>query len=184
MKVDMDGNFEVTASPAETFAFITEPRTFAPILPYFKELHSVEGDGFGVLLEVGVPQIRGRADVAARRIESVPNERVVYTINGRHALGMIDARMTFAIEPIEAGSRVNWTSEGTVSGTLASLAQGILLPLARRQVKSLVVAVQKELGVVQLEPAASPSLMKRSVSSMKGLFGAARAKSPNEDLSS
>lgn len=184
MKVDMDGNFEVTASPAETFAFITVPQTFAPILPYFKELHSVEGDTFGVLLEVGVPQIRGRADVAARRIESVPNERVVYTINGRHALGMIDARMTFVIEPVDAGSRVTWTSEGTVSGTLASLAQGILLPLARRQVKSLVMAVQKELGAVQPEPVASAGLMRRSVASMKGLFGAPGAKIPNEEQSS
>ena len=60
----------------------------------------------------------------------------------------------------------------------------ILLPLARRQVKSLVVAVQMELGVVQPEPAGSGGLMKRSVASMKGLFGAPGAKKPNEDLSS
>lgn len=171
MKVDMNGDFEVKSSPAETYDFITTPENFAPILPYFKELHSVQGDSFNVVIEVGVPQIRGKADVAARRIESVPGERVVYEISGRHGLGMIDARMQFVLSPTAAGTRVDWTSEGAVSGTLASLAQGILLPLARRQIKTLVAAVQKQLGAVESETAASNGLLKRSVTSMKGLFG-------------
>lgn len=183
MKVDMNGDFEVKSSPAETYSFITRPETFAPILPYFKELHSVEGDAFGVVLEVGVPQIRGKADVAARKVEATENERVVYEINGRHALGMIDARMTFQLSPTEAGTRVDWKSEGTVSGTLASLAQGILLPLARRQIKTLVTAVQKQLGAVEPEAAPSSGLLKRSVSSVKGLFGARAQTEPGEGVS-
>jgi carbon monoxide dehydrogenase subunit G len=171
MKVNLDGDFLVSATPAETYAFITTPEKFAPILPYFKELKGVEADSFTVVLEVGVPQIRGKADVASRRVEEIANTRVVYEINGRHALGMIDARMTFAIDAVAEGSKVAWTSDGVVSGTLASLAQGILLPLAKRQIKSLVVAVEKSLGAVGEPDAKPPGVLKRGVTSMGGLFG-------------
>jgi carbon monoxide dehydrogenase subunit G len=181
MKVLLDGDFLVSTTPAETFDFITTPEKFAPILPYFKELRSVSGKEFGVILEVGVPQIRGKADVTARRIEEVVNQQAVYELNGRHALGMIDARMSFIIEPIAEGSKVSWTSEGVVSGTLASLAQGILLPLAKRQIKSLVVSVQKALGAVE-DPSKDPSgLLKRGLTSVRGLFGASAAANEKSD---
>ena len=38
MKINLNGDFEVSASPEETFAFITTPNRFAPVLPYFKDV--------------------------------------------------------------------------------------------------------------------------------------------------
>lgn len=182
MKVDMNGDFEVATTPDETFNFITTPETFAPILPYFKELRAVEDDSFIVVLEVGVPQIRGQAEVRAQQVEAVEPERVVYDITGRHGLGMIDARMTFDIAPTDEGARVVWTSKGTVSGTLASLAQGILLPLAKRQIASLVASVQKELGVPESAKKNS-GLLKRSATAGRGLFGARKRSAEKEQSS-
>ncbi|MBN9049441.1 MAG: SRPBCC family protein [Rhizobiales bacterium] len=169
MNVDLDGEFDTAASADETFAFITTPEKFAPVLPYFKGLDVKDQRHFTVTLEVGVPQIRGRADVDAELVESEAPSRAVYVIKGRHALGMMDSRMTFTVAPKEAGARVVWVTQSVVSGTLASLAQGILLPLAKRQIKSLVQAVRMELGG-EAEPAA-PSLVSRGTSSLRGLFG-------------
>ncbi|MBX3550967.1 MAG: SRPBCC family protein [Pseudolabrys sp.] len=171
MNVDLDGEFDTAASADETFAFITTPEKFAPVLPYFKGLDVKDQRHFTVTLEVGVPQIRGRADVDAELVESQAPSRAVYVIKGRHALGMMDSRMTFSVAPKDgsAGARVVWVTQSVVSGTLASLAQGILLPLAKRQIKSLVQAVRMELGG-EAEPAA-PSLVSRGTSSLRGLFG-------------
>ena len=70
MKVDLNGDFEVAAAAATTFAFITTPESFAPVLPYFRELKDISNRKFTIVLEVGVPQIRGTAEVTAELIET------------------------------------------------------------------------------------------------------------------
>ena len=147
MKVDLADKFDVTTGPAETFAFLTDPQLFAPLLPYFKELKDVRPGAFTVGLEVGIPQVRGRVDVAVKLVESVEPERATYKSSGRHALGMVDSELAFSVVPNGEGSTVCWQSSSVVNGTLASLAQGILVPLAKRQIRLLVKTCQDRLGV-------------------------------------
>ena len=71
VKVELADQFDVTTAPADTFAFLTDPQLFAPLLPYFKELKDVQPGAFTVGLEVGIPQVRGRVDVAVKLVESV-----------------------------------------------------------------------------------------------------------------
>jgi len=146
VKVELADQFEVTTAPADTFAFLTDPERFAPLLPYFKELKDVQPDAFTVGLEVGIPQLRGRVDVDVKLVECVVPERATYTSSGRHALGMVDSELAFSVVPSGKGSIVHWQSASVVNGTLASLAQGILVPLAKRQIKALVKTCQDRLG--------------------------------------
>jgi carbon monoxide dehydrogenase subunit G len=146
VKVELADQFEVTTAPADTFAFLTDPQRFAPLLPYFKELKDVQPGAFTVGLEVGIPQLRGRVDVDVKLVESVAPERAAYKSSGRHALGMVDSELAFSVAPSGTGSMVRWQSASVVNGTLASLAQGILIPLAKRQIKALVKTCQDRLG--------------------------------------
>jgi carbon monoxide dehydrogenase subunit G len=108
-------------------------------------LKGVSDDGFTVVLAIGVPQIRGRAEVEVKLVEKAFPLRARYRSCGRHALGMIDSDLGFTLQPVIAGSAVNWSSVSVVNGTLASLAQGILVPLAKRQITSLVKSFQDAL---------------------------------------
>lgn len=146
MKVVLADQFDVTSAPSETFAFLTDPQQFAPLLPYFKELKDVQPRAFTVGLEVGIPQVRGRFDVDVKLVESIEPERATYKSSGRHALGVVDSELVFSVVPNGAGSTVRWHSASVVNGTLASLAQGILVPLAKRQIRSLVQTCQSRLG--------------------------------------
>lgn len=174
MKINLNGEFEVSAQPEETFAFISTPNRFAPVLPYFKDLKNAAEESFIVVLEVGVPQIRGIVEVNTLLVEQRPPEHVVYKARGHHTLGMMDSMLTFDVAPTARGSVVRWQTESVVSGTLVSLANGILLPLAKRQIKSLVASVRVSLGGTD-EPASprSPTMLSRSGSSLRGLFGSA-----------
>jgi carbon monoxide dehydrogenase subunit G len=145
MKVELDGVFEVASPLEESFEFLSDPARFAPLLPYFEELKEVSDDGFTVVLAIGVPQIRGRAEVEVKLVEKAFPLRARYRSCGRHALGMIDSDLGFTLQPVTAGSAVSWSSVSVVNGTLASLAQGILVPLAKRQIKSLVKSFQDAL---------------------------------------
>jgi uncharacterized protein len=146
VKVELADQFDVTTAPADTFAFLTDPEKFAPLLPYFKELKDAQPGAFTVALEIGIPQVRGRVDVAVKVVECVAPQRATYRSSGRHALGMIDSELGFSVEPSGTGSTVRWHSASVVNGTLASLAQGILVPLAKRQIKLLVKSCQNRLG--------------------------------------
>jgi uncharacterized protein len=171
MKINLNGDFEVSASPEETFAFITTPNRFAPVLPYFKELKNAAETSFTVVLEIGVPQIRGLVEVSTELVEQRPPERAVYTARGRHTLGMMDSVLMFDVASATGGSTVMWQTESVVSGTLVSLANGILLPLAKRQIKSLVASVRTSLNGMEDAPQAkSPGTLSRGASSLRGLF--------------
>lgn len=160
MKLELDGAFDVSASPQAAFALLADPQRFAPLLPMFKELKDVTEAGFTVVLEVGVPQIRGRLETRVKRVAATPITQLRYSSNARHALGMADSTFVFDIAPAAAsgGARVAWKSESLVRGTLASLANGILMPLAKRNVEATVESIRKELGAVEAPAAtAAPS---------------------------
>ena len=161
MKISLNGEFEVSASPEEAFAFISTPNRFAPVLPYFKDLKNVAEGSFVVVLEIGVPQIRGIVEVNTLLIEQRPPEHLVYKARGHHTLGMMDSMLMFDVAPKPNGSIVRWQTESVVSGTLVSLANGILLPLAKRQIKSLVASVRASLDGT--EASASPPISSGSL---------------------
>jgi uncharacterized protein len=170
MKINLNGEFEVSAQPEETFAFISTPNRFAPVLPYFKDLKNATQDSFIVVLEVGVPQIRGIVEVNTLLVEQRPPEHVVYKARGHHPLGMMDSMLMFHVAPTANGSIVRWQTESVVSGTLVSLANGILLPLAKRQIKSLIASVRASLDDTEASASPTPS---SGGSLLRGLFGSA-----------
>lgn len=146
MKLDLDGAFEVAAAPDRAFALLADPHRFAPLLPMFKELRDVTTEGFVVVLDVGVQQIRGRLETRVKPVEAVPASRLRYSSNARHALGVADSEFVFDISPNGTGARVAWRTESIVRGTLASLANGILMPLARRNVEATIAAIRGDLA--------------------------------------
>ena len=99
MKISLSGEFEVSASPEEAFAFISTPNRFAPVLPYFKDLKNAAEGSFVVVLEIGVPQIRGIVEVNTLLIEQRPPEHLVYKARGHHTLGMMDSMLMFDVAP-------------------------------------------------------------------------------------
>ncbi|MEI6301241.1 MAG: SRPBCC domain-containing protein [Betaproteobacteria bacterium] len=146
MKLQLDGSFDVEATPTEVFAFLTDPMRFAPLLPMFRELREVESQRFKVILEVGVPQIRGTVEATVTVVELLAGTRARYKSSTRHTLGMADSDIGFELAPRGTGTRVVWRSETLVRGTLASIANGILMPLAKRNVQAMIDALRTALG--------------------------------------
>lgn len=154
MKLDLSGEFEVQANPTAAYDFLMDPHRMAPLLPMFKELKAVDSSGFTVVLEVGVPQIRGRVETVVKRLECLPNQKAQFDCRGRHTLGMADTLLGFELTPSGNGSRVSWQCQSIVRGTLASLANGVLAPLAKRNIASMIEVLQTELG----HPIPSPGI--------------------------
>ena len=145
MKIDLAGSFDDAASPGQAYAFLTDPMRFAPLLPMFKELNDVGPDSFQIVLDVGMPQIRGRAEAKVRFVDRIYGERASFSSSVHHSLGMADGGMGFMLSPIGSGSRVDWTCNTKVRGTLASVAAGLLAPLAQRNITAMIASIRAEL---------------------------------------
>lgn len=149
VRINYDGTFKIKRAASDVYAFLVTPDEFAPLMPYFKELKDVTPDGFTLVMEIGIPQIRGRAEVKVKRLpaDDARVSKAAYSASGKHSLGMVDTRLSYVVNSIaDMESEVSWQCESIVSGTLASLAQGILAPLAKRNIDQMVKSVQRALN--------------------------------------
>jgi uncharacterized protein len=138
LEFTFSGSFEAPRKPADVYAFLADPRRFAPLLPDFEGLEEAGGGEFTVKLRVGISHIRGSAAIRLRLAEASPPNHAVYEGKGEVPGGVAVFRAGFDLEPVGAGSRVKWTGRAQISGKLPSLAGGLLEPLARKNLEKLI----------------------------------------------
>jgi carbon monoxide dehydrogenase subunit G len=80
-------------------------------------------------------------------METLPEKHAVYQGNGEVPGGSATLRAGFDLEPAPNGStRVKWSGQSNVMGRIASLAGGLLEPLAKKNVQKLIDGLQKALS--------------------------------------
>jgi carbon monoxide dehydrogenase subunit G len=155
MSITLNGDFAVAQTPDEVYQFLTDPERFAPLLPGYKSHQRIDDRSFKVSVEVGVPQVKGLIDANVQLVEANMGSGARFRSSARHALGIVDSELHFRLSALVTGTQVNWESGSTVRGSLASIANGILVPLAKRNVAAMIRAMQNALGPIAVESAAS-----------------------------
>ena len=138
MAIKLGGEFEVKRSSEEVYDFLTDPHKFAPLLPEFQSMSVGDGNRFTVRLNVGVSYIKGSADVRMELTESARPKRAQYQGQGSLPGGNLSLIAGFDLAPLGDGTKVAWQGEAQVFGRLASLAGGLLEPLAKKNVQKLI----------------------------------------------
>ncbi len=101
---------------------------------------------FLVKLRVGVSHIRGTAAVKMSLVESAVAKRAVYEGHGEIPGGSASLRAGFDLQAAPGGeTKVIWLGQSNIVGRIASLAGGLLEPLAKRNVQKLIDGLQKAL---------------------------------------
>jgi len=145
MRITHSGDFQVARSSQEVFDFLTDPEKFAPLLPDFKSVEKTN-DAYLIKLVVGVSHIRGTAALKLRLEESQPHHKASYVGTGSMAGGSVNLNAGFELSSADGGTRVDWTGEAQVFGRIASLARGLLQPLAKKNIQQMIDSLQAELA--------------------------------------
>jgi carbon monoxide dehydrogenase subunit G len=141
----LQGAFDVPGNPPEVYAFLTDPGQVAAVLPDAR-VTEVRPDGFSVDARVGVGPMRGTMSTRLDMIERLPGQRAVYRGQARGLGSVVDLTASFRLETSAGGgTTVEWGGEANVSGRLASVAGGMLEPLARKNIERFINAVQDRL---------------------------------------
>jgi carbon monoxide dehydrogenase subunit G len=146
MAFTFQGDFVVKRKPEEVYDFLADPNRFCPLLPDFERMTAVDASHFTVSLKVGVAHIRGTATVKMTMEEAERPQRARYSGKGSVAGGTVEFGSAFDLEPVSEGTRVRWKGSGQVFGQLASLAGGLLEPLAKKNVQKVIDSLQAALA--------------------------------------
>ncbi len=143
----LSGSFTVSSSRDRVYAFLTNPRKVVDALPDIQS-SEVEEDAFTVEARVGVGPMRGTMRVHLKMVVQEPNEHATYRGQSKGMGTTVDLETTFALRDAEnggGGTSVDWSGDARIVGRLASVAGGMLDPLARKNIQTFVNAVQGSL---------------------------------------
>lgn len=146
MQIRFGGDFTVKKTPEEVYEFLTDPNRFCPLLPDYKSMQKDDDKHFTVTLRVGISHIGGDAKVKMTLAEAEASRRAVYEGKGDVPGGTAAMTAGFDLEKVAAGTKVVWKGQSQVSGRIASLAGGLLEPLAKKNVQKLIDGLQAALG--------------------------------------
>jgi carbon monoxide dehydrogenase subunit G len=147
MEIKFSGDFTVRKTPQEVYDFLVDPNRFCPLLPDYQSMEILDAKNFLVKLSVGISHIRGTAAVKMSLIEAEPATRAAYEGKGDVPGGSAGIRAGFDLLPAPGGgTKVIWLGQSNVVGRIASLAGGLLEPLAKKNVQKLIDGLQKALG--------------------------------------
>ncbi len=155
MAISFGGEFDVPRTREEVYDFLTDPGRFAPLLPDYIG-HTVDDPThFTVQVKVGVSHIRGTANVKLELAEAGRPQRAQYKGQGSAAGSNVIVTAAFDLLENGGATRVNWKGEAQIFGRLASLAGGLLQPVARKNIDKLVGALRNALAPAAPPPAAA-----------------------------
>jgi carbon monoxide dehydrogenase subunit G len=147
MEIKFGGDFVVKKKPEEVYDFLVDPNRFCPLLPDYQSMELLDKENFLVKLSVGISHIRGTAAVKMSLVETQRPTHALYVGNGDVPGGSATLRAGFDLESAPGGNtKVTWSGQSNVMGRIASLAGGLLQPLAKKNVQKLIDGLQKALA--------------------------------------
>ena len=147
MAIKFDGEFDVTASPEEAYAVLSDTSKYAPLLPTYVS-HEIKEDGSAdVTVKVGVGKIRGKAVINLTQSSAIPPKRAEYSGKGKVMGGAFNMDTVFELVPREnGGTTVKWEGSLNMFGKLVALAGGLIKPIAKKDIARLIAAIQAALS--------------------------------------
>lgn len=146
MSIRFEGEFTVPVSREETYALLSDPRKFAPLLPTYKSIEVRDDRTADVTVAVGVGKVRGSAVITLTLEGELPPSRAAYSGKGKLMGSAFDMGTSFDLLPADGGGTVvKWVGDLAMFGKLVALAGGLIRPLAKKDIERLVGAIQSAL---------------------------------------
>ncbi len=147
MAMNFNGEFVVKRSRDEVFDFLTDPKRFTPLLPDYQSMTQENATQFAVKLKVGISHIRGTAEAKVHLAEAVRPTHAIYKGQAKVVGGSTTVTAGFDLDEVPDGStKVRWTGEAQVFGSLASMAGGLLQPIAKKNLEKLIAGLHQALA--------------------------------------
>lgn len=148
MEMKFDGNFEVGIPRAETFALLSDPNKFMPVLPMYHSMAAKESEPNTsiVKLKIGIGKVHGIATTEIALQDNQAPEKASYVGKGNVMGGAYNMVVGFNLEDAaNGGTRINWHGTTQIHGRILSIAGGGLSGIAEKEITRVIGSLQAAL---------------------------------------
>ena len=138
--MELTNDFRVSAPVDRAWAVLTDIERIAPCMPG-ADLQEVEGDEYRGVVRVKVGPITAQYKGAARMVEKDDDaHRAVLRAEGRETRGQGNANATISatLTEVDGGTRVELTTDLTVTGRVAQFGRGVLADVSGKLLQQFV----------------------------------------------
>ena len=129
------GTVDIAAARDRVWAFVIDPNQVGQCGPGVESIEVVDDTHFKATAKVGIGFISARFVVNMEMAEQEPPDRAVIKAHGQAPGSAVDAtaQMTLGDGP-DGGTRMDWSADVTISGTLASLGARLIEGTANKMI--------------------------------------------------
>lgn len=133
--MQFSGTVEIAAPRDRVWAFLMDPDQVGSCGPGVESIEVVDADHFKAKAKVGVGFISARFNVDMTIAERAEPERAVIKAHGQAPGSAADAVATMVLAgPAEGPTRMDWSADVTISGTLASVGARMIEGTANKMI--------------------------------------------------
>jgi uncharacterized protein len=142
----IDGSFTFSGPRATVWALLQDPAVLARALPGTERLDLSGPDQYRGVMKVSVgPVTAARLDVTVALTDKVEPERFVMLIDGRGSVGHTRGTAIVSLsDTADGGTRMDYSSDVQVGGTIAAVGQRLLDTVSRTMMKQALESLERE----------------------------------------
>lgn len=130
----LEGSFETPASRTTVWELLLNSREMVTCFPDVQSFEVLTEETFRANVRVGVSVIKRTMNFDFRIADKVPAKSARLVGNGQGGGSTVELQIRFTLDETNSGTKIDWTTDMTVHGSLAALGTGILELLSGRMV--------------------------------------------------
>jgi len=151
--MELSGRTEVAAPRARVWETVIDPRNVAACAPGLDSIEAVDDRHFRATARVRVAFFTVGLTVELERLATEPFDRVELAAHGEAAGSRIEAHGEIRLSGPDAGpTAVDWRADLEPTGTVASLGDGVLRPMATKLVEDGIACLKARLEAEAAAP--------------------------------
>lgn len=129
-----EGSVDIAAPRDKVWAFVIDPNQVGQCGPGVESIEVIDATHFKAVAKVGIGFISARFTVNMEMADQDPPNRAVIKAHGQAPGSAVDATASMTLSAIDAGTRMDWDADVTISGSLASLGARLIEGTANKMI--------------------------------------------------
>ncbi len=143
--MQLEGSHLVRATRAVVWQKLNDPAVLARCVPGVKSLEADGPDQFNASIEVALGPVKGVFKGKINLSEKTENQSMKLKLEARAPVGVVNAHGLVQLSDEDGNTRVTWSGEPQLMGTLASLGARLLGGVAQSQANQFFTKLQEEI---------------------------------------
>lgn len=146
VRLKFDGNFDVDATAAEVYDFITDARKMASVIPDVLDFEMEDADNYRLTVKVGLSFIKGKFRLKVKTTGKIPARHAEIAGNGTGSGSSATFRGICDIRPLtEDSSQIDWAAEVEIGGLAAAVGSRLVQSASEKYLNQLIESFKKSL---------------------------------------